>query len=139
MKMRRPHRVPLVPQSLALLEELRPLTGHGRYLFPSERTAERPISENTLNAALRRLGYSGDEMTGHGFRASACSILNETGLFHSDAIEAQQARVEKNKARRAYARGEYWPERVRMMAWWADKLDALRSGGEVINVRSRKA
>jgi integrase len=139
MKMRRPHRVPLVPQSLALLEELRPLTGNGKYLFPSERTAGRPISENTLNAALRRMGYSSDEMTSHGFRSSASSILNECGLFHPDAIEAQLAHVEKNAVRRAYARSDHWAERLRMMAWWADKLDALRSGGEVINMRSRKA
>ncbi|WP_442755868.1 tyrosine-type recombinase/integrase [Methylocystis sp. JAN1] len=132
MKMRRPHRVPLAQQAVALLEELRPLTGHGRYLFPSERSRERPISENTLNAALRRLDFSKDEMTSHGFRAAASTMLNESGKWNSDAIEAQLAHVEKNAVRRAYARGEHWDERVKMMEWWAGKLDALRSGGEVI-------
>jgi integrase len=130
MKMRRPHSVPLTAQALALLEELRRLTGQGKYLFPSERTPERPISENTLNAALRRLGYKAEEVTSHGFRASASSILNESGLFNSDAVEAQLAHVDKNAVRRAYARSEHWAERVRMMDWWANTLDALRGGGE---------
>jgi integrase len=139
MKMRRPHRVPLTAQALARLEELRPLTGQGKYLFPSERTLERPISENTLNAALRRMGYNADEVTSHGFRASASSILNESGLFNSDAIEAQLAHVDKNAVRRAYARSEHWDERVRIMDWWTNKLDALRSEGKVIDMGSRKA
>jgi integrase len=86
------------------------------------------MSENTINAALRRLGYGKDEMTGHGFRAAASSMLNESGLWNADAIEAQLAHVENNAVRRAYARADFWDERVKMMAWWADRLDAMRSG-----------
>ena len=137
MKMRRPHRVPLAPQAISCLEELRPLTGQGKYLFPSERTGERPISENTLNAALRRMGYSADEVPSHGFRASASSLLNESGLWNSEAIEAQLAHVEKNAVRRAYARSEHWAERVRMMDWWANSLDAFRSARRVLNLNPK--
>ncbi|MFD1488673.1 tyrosine-type recombinase/integrase [Ancylobacter vacuolatus] len=125
-KMRRPHRMPLPPQAVAILEDLRRFTGRGTLLFPSVRTVLRPISENTLNAALRRLGYAQDEVTSHGFRATASTLLNECGLWHADAIERQLAHVEGNAVRRAYARGEHWDERVRMMAWWADYLDGLR-------------
>jgi integrase len=90
------------------------------------------MSENTINAALRQLGFTRDEMTSHGFRAAASSILNESGLWNADAIEAQLAHVEKNAARRAYARADYWDERVRMMNWWADKCDELRRGGVIL-------
>ena len=96
-------------------------------LFPSLRTWQKPISENTLNAALRRLGYSKDEATSHGFRASASTLLNESKLWHADAVERSLAHEEPNKVRRVYARGEYWDERVRMAQWWADQLDELRS------------
>lgn len=126
MKMRRPHRVPLAPQSLALLNQLRQFTGHRDLLFPGTRSHLRPISENTLNAALRRLGYGKDEMTSHGFRSSASSLLNESGLWNPDAIEAQLSHVDKNSIRRAYARAEYWDERVRMMDWWASKITHLQ-------------
>jgi len=85
------------------------------------------MSENTLNAALRRLGYTKHEATAHGFRSAAATLLNESGLWNPDAIERQMAHEEKNAVRRAYVRGEYMPERVRMMAWWADRLDALRA------------
>jgi integrase len=138
MKMRRPHRMPLAPQAVALLQELKDLTGFGRYLFPSERTVLRPMSENTLNAALRRLGFTGEEMTSHGFRASASSLLYESGRWSSDVIETQLAHARGNEVRRAYDRAAHWPERVRMMCWWADHLEMLRSGGEVIELR-RKA
>lgn len=124
-KMRRPHAVPLAPQAIAILAELRSITGRARYAFPSTRTRERPLSENTLNAALRRLGYGSDEVTAHGFRATASTLLNESGKWHPDAIERQLAHVEANNARRAYARGQHWDERVRMMAWWARYLDKL--------------
>jgi integrase len=117
MKMRRPHRVPL---ATTLLRELQTITGQGRFLFPSARSTARCMSENTINAALRRLGFSQDEMTGHGFRSAASSILNESGLWHADAIERQLAHVDNDSVRRAYARADYWDERVRMMAWWAD-------------------
>lgn len=135
-KMRRPHRVPLSRQAIAILEELREISGDGALLFPSVRTAARPISDNTLNAALRRLGYSKDEVTAHGFRATASSLLNECGKWHPDAIERQLAHVENNDVRRAYARGEHWDERVRMMQWWADYLDKLRAGSG--RTRSRR-
>jgi integrase len=125
-KMRRPHSVPLSVQALAILDQLREISGDGSLLFPSVRTTKRPISDNTLNAALRRLGYSKDEATAHGFRATASSLLNESGKWHPDAIERQLAHVEGNDVRRAYARGEHWDERVKMMQWWADHLDELR-------------
>jgi integrase len=126
MKMRRPHRVPLAPRAVVILTELQKITGKGRFLFPSQLSRQRCMSENTVNSALRRLGYGKEEMTGHGFRSSASSLLNESGLWNPDAIEAQLAHVEGNAVRRAYARAEFWPERLRMMAWWADKLEELR-------------
>jgi integrase len=128
MKMRRPHRIPLAPQALAILRDLHALTGHGRFLFPSVRSSARYMSENTINAALRRLGFKQDEMTAHGFRSAASSILNESGLWSADAIERQLAHVDADSVRRAYARADYWDERVRMMSWWADKCDELRRG-----------
>jgi integrase len=132
MKMRRPHRVPLSIQALDILSDLRGITGSGQYVFPSFYTMRRPMSENTLNQALRRLGYTGEEMTSHGFRAMASTLLNETGKWHPDAIERQLAHVEGNNVRRAYARGEHWDERVRMMQSWSDQLDLLRSSGKVL-------
>ena len=130
--MRRAHRVPLAPQSIGILDKLKNITGAGRFLFPSARSSDRPMSENTINAALRRLGFKQDEMTAHGFRSAASSILNESGQWNPDAIEAELAHVEANAVRRAYTRADYWDERVRMMAWWADKCDELRRGGEII-------
>jgi len=135
MKMRRPHKVPLPSQAIAILTQLREITGNGRLVFPSVRSKSRPISDNTLNAALRRLGYSQDEATAHGFRATASSLLNESGLWHADAIERQLAHEDGDAVRRAYARAEFWDERVRMMQWWADKLDALREGATVTPLR----
>ncbi|MBT2189247.1 tyrosine-type recombinase/integrase [Sphingobium nicotianae] len=131
-KMRRPHKVPLSAQMLVLLAELRLMTGAGQYLFPSIRAATRPITDNTLNAALRRLGYDKSEVTAHGFRATASTLLNEMGKWHPDAIERQLAHVENNDVRRAYARGSYWDERVRMMQQWSNYLDGLRSGGKIL-------
>jgi integrase len=125
MKMRRNHNVPLQAQSVALLKELKAMGFNGEFLFPSLRTWTRPMSENTLNAALRRMGYAGDEMTAHGFRASFSTIANESGLWNPDAIERALAHVEKNEVRRAYARGEHWEERVRLADWWAGYLVAL--------------
>lgn len=127
MKMRRPHRVPLSHQAVVILRQMRSLDDTGTLLFPSVRTASRPISDGTLNAALRRLGYGKDEVTAHGFRATASTLLNESGKWHPDAIERQLAHVEGNDVRRAYARGEYWEERVAMMQWWANYLDELRN------------
>jgi integrase len=114
MKMQETHIVPLSRQAVAILRELHPLTGSGRYVFPGARTNGRPMSENTVNAALRRLGYPKDEMTGHGFRSMASTILNEQG-WHRDAIERQLAHTERNAVRAAYNYAEYLPERRKMM------------------------
>ena len=134
-KMRKPHRVPLSRQAMEMLEELWPISGDTKYLFPSIRSAERPITDNTLNAALRRLGYDKTQMTAHGFRAMASTRLNEMGSWHPDAIERQLGHVENNDVRRAYARGEHWAERIKMMQAWSDYLDDLRKGAQVIRAK----
>jgi integrase len=126
MKMKEPHIVPLARQAIAILRELEPLARGGRYLFPSLRTRERPMSENTINAALRRLGYSSEEQTGHGFRSMASTLLNEQG-FPPDVIELQLAHTERNKVRAAYNKAQRLPERRKMMQAWADYLDGLRT------------
>lgn len=126
MKMGERHIVPLATQALTLLAELKPLTGRGRYLFPSIRTAERCISDGTLNAALRRLGYSTDEQTTHGFRTIASTLLNELG-FHPDVIELQLAHKPRDKVRAAYNKAERLAERRQMMQAWADYLDGLKA------------
>ena len=137
MKMKAPHVVPLSTQAVAVLRELHPLTGTGRYVFPSVRTASRPMSENTVNAALRRLGYGTDEMTGHGFRSMAASRLNEMG-WNADAIERQLAHAESNKVRAAYTHAaQYLDERTRMMQAWADYLDGLKNGATVVAIRRK--
>lgn len=130
MKMREQHIVPLSRQAVAILRELHPLTGAGRYVFPSVRTSARPMSENTVNAALRRLGYAKDEMTGHGFRSMASTLLNEMG-WNRDAIERQLAHAERNSIRAAYNFAEFLPERRRMMQTWSDHLDKLKAGAKV--------
>ena len=134
MKMRREHRVPLAPRAVTILREFHGITGGGKFLFPSIRSAARCMSENTVNAALRRLGFAQDEMTGHGFRSAASSILNESAMWHADAIERQLAHVDTDATRKAYARAEFWDERVRMMAWWADRCNEMRCCGVVIPV-----
>jgi integrase len=134
MKMRTTHIVLLSRQAVAILRELYPLTGRGKYVFPSLRTGERPMSENTVNAALRRLGYDKSEMTGHGFRSMASTLLNEQG-WHHDAIERQLAHIERNAVRGAYNYAEHLPERRRMVQAWADFLDGLRSGTNVVAFR----
>jgi integrase len=126
MKMRRPHRVPLSRQVLGMIEDLREITGHRQYLFPCLGNPRRPMSENGVNQALRRLGYATDEVTAHGFRAMAATLLNEMGQWNPDAIERQLAHQKVSSVRRAYARGEYWDERVAMMQHWSDYLDSLR-------------
>lgn len=132
------HIVPLSKQAVALLEEMQPVTGRGRYVFPSVRSTDRPMSENTVTAALRRLGYSGDEMTAHGFRGTASTLLNEQG-WHPDAIERQLAHAEKDDTRAAYNFAQHLPERRRMMQTWADYLDSLKRGTDVIDIYSRQA
>lgn len=131
MKMREAHTVPLSLQAVAILRELHPLTGRGRYVFPSARSVSRPMSDAAMNAALRRMGYDKDTMTGHGFRALASSRLNELG-WAPDVIERQLAHAERNKVRAAYNRAQYMKERTRMMQAWADYLDGLRTGGDVL-------
>lgn len=126
MKMKAAHLVPLSAQAVAILHDLHALTGAGRYVFPGLRSWARPMSENTINAALRRLGYSGDEMTGHGFRSMAATRLNEMG-WNADAIERQLAHAQSNKVREAYTHAaQYLDERRRMMQAWADYLDGVR-------------
>lgn len=136
-KMRREHSVPLARQALAILRELHSLTERGDLLFPGLRVVTRPISENTLNAALRRLGYSKDEVTSHGFRSTASTLLNESGKFSPDAIERALAHQDPDAVRRAYNRSAYWQERVAMAQWWADHLDTLRKGGDVVELSAR--
>ncbi|WP_170359532.1 tyrosine-type recombinase/integrase [Ruegeria arenilitoris] len=126
-KMRRPHAVPLSNQAQSKLAELKSLTGWGTYLFPSIRSSKRCMSNNTLNAALRRMGYGKEEMSAHGFRAIFSTLANEAGRWHSDAIERALAHVGGNEIRRAYARGQFWDERTRLSQWWADYLDQLRA------------
>lgn len=136
MKMRAQHIVPLSTQAIGILRELQPLTGRGRYVFPGARTNGRPMSENTVNAALRRLGYASEQMTGHGFRSMASTLLNEQG-WHRDAIERQLAHAERDTVRAAYNYAEHLPERRRMMQAWADFLDGLAVGTSVIPLKNR--
>lgn len=131
MKMRQMHIVPLSKQAVEVLRELQPLTGTDKYLFPSVRSSQRPMSENTINAALRRMSYSKDEMTGHGFRSMASTLLNEQG-WNKDAIERQLAHGERDNVRAAYNYAEYLSERQKMMQAWADFLDGLKIGSDVI-------
>lgn len=137
MKMREVHIVPLCTQAIRLLNELKALTGKGKYLFPSNRTATRPMSNNTINASLRRLGYTKEEMTAHGFRSMASTILNEQG-WNRDAIERQLAHSEKDGIRAAYNYAQYLPERIKMMQAWADYLDGLAYGADVIQIKNSR-
>jgi hypothetical protein len=127
MKMRERHIVPLSTQAIALLRDLRSIARKSKYVFPSLQSRDRPMSVNTVNGALRRLGYARDEMTAHGFRAMACTWLNELG-WHPDLIELQLAHAERNKVRAAYNRAERLVDRRKMMQAWEDYLDGLRAG-----------
>lgn len=126
MKMRRPHAIPLSRQVLAYLDELQPLTGPEGFVFPAFHTSRRPMSENTINQAFRRMGYSVGEVTPHGLRTTASTLLNESGQWSPDAIERSLAHADANTIRGIYNRGRYWEERVAMHQWWSDHLDALR-------------
>lgn len=128
MKARRPHAVPLSTQVVGYLTELATMLGTEGYVFPSARSGIRPMSENTLNAAFRRMGYSKEELTAHGLRATASTFLNESGLWNPDAIERALAHGDSNVVRGIYHRGKHWDERVRMAQWWSDYLDELRAG-----------
>ncbi|OQX04485.1 MAG: integrase [Thiothrix lacustris] len=132
MKGRRIHRVPLSRQAVTILQDLYPLTGRWRYVFPSIRNPrDRCMSENTINASLRRMGYTSDDMTGHGFRSMASTLLHELG-FDSRVIEVQLAHQDSNEVRGIYNRSEYWKERTALVQRWADYLDTLREGAQVI-------
>jgi integrase len=134
MKMRGVHIVPLSTQAVKILRDLQEHTGDGKYVFPGMRSNDRPMSENTINAALRRLGYSKDEMTGHGFRSMASTILHEQGWPH-EAIERQLAHAERNKVAAAYNYAEHLPKRREMMQSWADYLDSLKAVAKTVNIR----
>lgn len=128
------HIVPLSLQAVSILEELQPLTGHKRYVFPANRGEGRPMSENTINAALRSLGYDKETLTGHGFRAMARTLLDEVLGFRPDIIEHQLAHAVRDPLGRAYNRTTHLPERRKMMQDWADYLDKLKAGAEVIRL-----
>ena len=136
----RPHLVPLAPQALAILRDLRPLTGHGRYVFPSLLTGERCMSENTIRTALRRMGYTNDDMTPHGFRAMARTIMVERlpGIS-ADVIEAQLAHGKSGPLGMAYDRAEYMVQRRAMMSTWSEYLDTLRMGAKVLTFKGKTA
>jgi integrase len=129
MKMRRPHIVPLARQTIELLKELQMFTGKGRWLFPSARNDGRCMSENTIRVALRSMGYTNEDMTAHGFRGMATTILYNNG-FTKDHVERQLAHAEKNAVIAAYNHAEYLPQRRDMMQWWADWLDVQKNRGE---------
>jgi len=129
MKQRREdHAVPLSRQSVALLSSMEAVSNQSEYVFPSARTKLRPMSENAINGALRRLGYAGSEMTAHGFRTTASSLLNESGKWNPDAIERALSHADKNAVRGTYNRSPYWKERLEMAQWWSDYLDDLERG-----------
>jgi integrase len=136
MKKRREHVVPLSRQAVAILAELRGLTGHGRLVFPALGKPDKPLSENTITSALRRMGFGASEMTAHGFRAIASTLLNECGKWHPDAIERALAHRDGDQVRAAYHRGAHWEERVKMAQWWSDHLDVLRSGATIVSLPS---
>jgi len=138
MKKEGVHIVPLATQAVAILRELHPLTGSGRYVFPSAVSRLKPMSENAIRAALRSLGYTNDDMTPHGFRSMASTLLNEQG-FNADVIEIQLAHIERNAIRAAYNYAQYLPERRRMMQHWADYLDGLKAGADVIALHKGKS
>lgn len=139
MKSRKVHHVPLSKQAVEIFREVRDITGPAGFVFPSVRTRTRPMSENTINAGLRRLGYATDEMTAHGFRAMASTLLNESGKWNPDAIERALAHGDTDKVRAAYHRGAHWQERVEMAQWWSDYLDVLRKGAEIVPFPDRAA
>jgi integrase len=132
-----PHLVPLATQAVTILRELHPLTGHGRYVFPSLLTGERCMSENTVRGALRRMGYGNDDMTAHGFRAMARTMIAERLGIAPEVIEAQLAHAVADALGRAYNRTQYLDQRRDMMAKWADYLDTLRNGAQVLPFKSR--
>ncbi len=134
-----PHVVPLAPQAVTILRALHPLTGHGRYVLPSLLTGERCMSENTVRGALRRMGYGNDDMTAHGFRAMARTMIAERLGIAPEVIEAQLAHAVGDALGRAYNRTQYLDQRREMIAKWADYLDKLRNGAEVLPFPNKAA
>ncbi len=132
-KMRKPHAVPMSSQVINLLQQLREHSGEGTLMFPGARSPLRPMSENTVNAAYRRMDFDKDTVSAHGLRSTASTLLNESGKWHPDAIERALAHGHSDAVRGAYARGQHWEERVQMAQWWSDYLDTLRVGGKVIS------
>ncbi len=144
MKMRREHKVPLPRQAVAILTGLHVLTGRGRLVFPGYGKSAKaggvlepkPISENTMNVALRRMGFGPEEMTSHGFRAAFSTMANESGKWNPDAIERALAHADQDGVRAIYARGAYWQERTALAQWWADECDRMREGGKVLKFQA---
>ena len=132
MKQRQPHRVPLSKQALAILREAAELSGGGRYIFPKLGSPLKPMCENAVNGALRRMGYGPNDMTAHGFRSTASSLLNESGKWSADAVERALSHADGNQVRAAYHRGAHWSERVEMAQWWSDHLETLKEGAKVL-------
>ena len=128
------HIVPLSTQAIAILEAVQPLTGNQQYVFPSSRGDGRPMSDNTIRTALKSLGYDSDVMTAHGFRTTASTLLNEQG-WSPDAIERQLAHAPRDAVRAAYNRAQYLDERRKMMQSWADYLDSLKAGAQILNFK----
>jgi integrase len=139
MKMKADHIVPLSTQAVTILRELHAVTGRGNYVFPSERGGSRPMSENTVNGALRRMGFTKDEASAHGFRATARTMLDEALSVRPDLIEHQLAHAVRDANGRAYNRTAHLPERVKMMQQWADYLDRLKDGADVVPLRGKTA
>ncbi|QLG87997.1 tyrosine-type recombinase/integrase [Chitinibacter bivalviorum] len=137
MKSRAPHIVPLSKQAIEILKTIHPVSGHSQYVFEGGRSNGRPMSEAAINIALRRLGYTQEEFTGHSFRKIASTQLHESHLWHHDAIERQLAHGEKDSVSATYNHAQHLPERTTMMQWWADYLDKLKAGGDVINFPAR--
>jgi integrase len=139
MKMKLSHLVPLSKQAIEILTELKPLTGNSKYVFPSARSYDRCMSDNTINASFRRMGFDGDTITGHGFRATARTILDEVLHQRIDFIEHQLAHAVKDPNGRAYNRTAHLAERRKMMQLWADYMDGLKQGAKVIPFKSKAA
>jgi integrase len=135
MKQRQPHRVPLSQQAIAILGEARAVSGDGRFVFPKLGSPLKPMCENAINGALRRMDFGPDQMTAHGFRSTASSLLNESGKWSADAIERSLSHADGNQIRAVYRRGAHWNERVSMAQWWSDQLEVLSKGAVIIPIR----
>lgn len=138
MKMNTPHIVPLSTQTVAILKDIQLLTGEGKYVFPGARSMDRPMSENTVTAALRRCGYTKEEMTAHGFRSMASTRLYESDKWSGDAIELQLAHMERNSIKAAYNYAQHLPMRIEMMQWWSDYLEQLKTGSDIVQLAAFK-